>query len=168
MDHLLKKRLMKQALEPILKAYEKEGEDMPENDTNCSPSKTHPMPEKPAKNVVTPTKGPLTIKEGKKTVSLYKGNRQFFSFQNKHVCANTEQELAWKEQALVDAEHIKGLYEETTDKDDLARKCDALYQALKYAVLVYGKPGGPWNVSSEPGKWIQQAEKALEIAEGKR
>lgn len=33
---------------------------------------------------------------------------------------------------------------------------------LQEAVDVYGKPGGPWNVPSDPGGWISRATKALE------
>ena len=40
-----------------------------------------------------------------------------------------------------------------------------LYDALSKAVADYGKPGGPWNVPSEPGTWIDMAKKALEKAD---
>lgn len=30
-----------------------------------------------------------------------------------------------------------------------------------------GKPGGPWNVPSEPGTWIDMAKQALAKADGK-
>lgn len=33
--------------------------------------------------------------------------------------------------------------------------------ALQKAVDDYGKPGGPWNVPSEPGTWLQMAKAAL-------
>jgi len=35
-------------------------------------------------------------------------------------------------------------------------------EALADAVEKYGKPGGPWNVPSEPGSWIVKARAALE------
>ena len=39
---------------------------------------------------------------------------------------------------------------------------------LEKAVGDYGKPGGPWNVPSEPGTWITMARQALAtIAEAK-
>ena len=37
-----------------------------------------------------------------------------------------------------------------------------LREALADAVEKYGKPGGPWNVPSEPGSWITKARAALE------
>ena len=37
-----------------------------------------------------------------------------------------------------------------------------LRAALQEAVDVYGKPGGPWNVPSDPGGWISRARKVLE------
>ena len=42
----------------------------------------------------------------------------------------------------------------TTTAADLAA-------ALTEAVETYGKPGGPWNVPSEPGSWIAKARAAL-------
>lgn len=41
-----------------------------------------------------------------------------------------------------------------------------LYAALDKAVKDYGNPGGPWNVPSEPGTWIQMAKAALKKARG--
>ena len=38
---------------------------------------------------------------------------------------------------------------------------DDLAAALSDAVEKYGKPGGPWNVPSEPGSWIAKARAAL-------
>lgn len=43
----------------------------------------------------------------------------------------------------------------------------ALLEALKYAVEKYGKPGGPWNVPSDPGGWLDRARQAIAAAEGK-
>jgi len=40
-----------------------------------------------------------------------------------------------------------------------------LLSALKSAVQLYGKPGGPWNVPSEPGSWINEAKAAIAEAE---
>ncbi|HEU6436605.1 MAG TPA: hypothetical protein VE028_04075 [Nitratidesulfovibrio sp.] len=36
-------------------------------------------------------------------------------------------------------------------------------RALQAAVDAYGKPGGPWNVPSDPGAWIEQARVALRM-----
>jgi hypothetical protein len=33
--------------------------------------------------------------------------------------------------------------------------------ALRMAVDAYGKPGGPWNVPSDPGGWLHAARTAL-------
>ena len=41
-----------------------------------------------------------------------------------------------------------------------------LYVALEKAVADYGKPGGPWNVPSEPGTWLEMAKNALKKARG--
>jgi hypothetical protein len=36
-----------------------------------------------------------------------------------------------------------------------------LLKALQKAVADYGKPGGPWNVPSEPGTWLHMAQTAI-------
>ena len=41
-----------------------------------------------------------------------------------------------------------------------------MYEALEMAILEYGKPGGPWNVPSSPGTWIDKAKAALKKARG--
>lgn len=41
-----------------------------------------------------------------------------------------------------------------------------LLSALEYAVEKYGKPGGPWNVPSDPGGWIERARAAISKAKG--
>lgn len=41
-----------------------------------------------------------------------------------------------------------------------------MLEALAEAVERYGKPGGPWNVPSEPGSWIAKAKAALKKARG--
>nr|DAM90932.1 MAG TPA: hypothetical protein [Caudoviricetes sp.] len=38
-----------------------------------------------------------------------------------------------------------------------------LREALEEAVSMYGKPGGPWNVPGDAGRWISKARKALEV-----
>lgn len=39
-----------------------------------------------------------------------------------------------------------------------------LADALKEAVNCYGKLGGPWNVPSDPGGWLERARAALRKA----
>ncbi len=41
-----------------------------------------------------------------------------------------------------------------------------MYEALEMAILEYGKPGGPWNVPSESGTWIDKAKAAIVKARG--
>lgn len=41
---------------------------------------------------------------------------------------------------------------------------NGMLTALEKAVADYGKPGGPWNVPSEPGEWIEMARNAIEKA----
>jgi hypothetical protein len=41
-----------------------------------------------------------------------------------------------------------------------------MYEALEAAILEYGKPGGPWNVPSSPGTWIDKAKAAIVKARG--
>jgi len=36
-----------------------------------------------------------------------------------------------------------------------------LVEQLQTTIEKYGKPGGPWNVPSEPGEWISNARKLL-------
>lgn len=43
-----------------------------------------------------------------------------------------------------------------------------MYDALSEAVELYGKPGGPWNVPSAPGSWIEKAKAALRKARGEK
>lgn len=48
--------------------------------------------------------------------------------------------------------------------DALYAEIELLRAALQRAVDKYGKPGGPWNVPSEPGSWIFEANTALNTA----
>ena len=43
-----------------------------------------------------------------------------------------------------------------------------LLEALQEAVRQYGKPGGPWNVPSDPGGWLDRARTAITKATEKR
>ncbi len=36
-----------------------------------------------------------------------------------------------------------------------------LLAALEAAISLYGTPGGPWNVPSDPGGWLEQARAAV-------
>lgn len=40
---------------------------------------------------------------------------------------------------------------------------DQVAEILREAVALYGKPGGPWNVPSDPGGWLERARAALEL-----
>lgn len=47
--------------------------------------------------------------------------------------------------------------------NDISGYINALH-VLAEAVALYGKPGGPWNVPSDPGGWLRQAKDVLESA----
>jgi len=47
---------------------------------------------------------------------------------------------------------------------NLVAAAPLLLEALQEAVAQYGKPGGPWNVPSDPGGWIARAKDALAAA----
>ena len=51
-----------------------------------------------------------------------------------------------------------------TDEEKLAIAAEA----LREAVDAYGKPGGPWNVPSDPGGWLNRATEALAKIEGEK
>ena len=53
-----------------------------------------------------------------------------------------------------------------TSDQHLIEAAPDLYAALEKAVADYGKPGGPWNVPSEPGTWLEMAKAALKKARG--
>jgi len=40
-----------------------------------------------------------------------------------------------------------------------------LLSQLKKTVEKYGHPGGPWNIPSEPGEWIGNAQELLKMFE---
>lgn len=42
-----------------------------------------------------------------------------------------------------------------------------LLDQLESTIEKYGKPGGPWNVPSEPGEWISNARKLLKLLKNK-
>jgi len=41
-----------------------------------------------------------------------------------------------------------------------------LLEAFEYAVSKYGQDGGPWNVPSDPGGWLDHARAAIAKAKG--
>ena len=43
---------------------------------------------------------------------------------------------------------------------------EELIALLRDTVAAYGKPGGPWNVPSEPGSWIARARDLLAKIDG--
>lgn len=51
-----------------------------------------------------------------------------------------------------------------TDAVKLAIAVGALWEAVD----AYGKPGGPWNVPSDPGGWLNRATEAIAKIEGKK
>lgn len=59
----------------------------------------------------------------------------------------------------------------TTEEESIANAAliaaaPDMYEALEMAILEYGKPGGPWNVPTEPGTWIDKAKAAIVKARG--
>jgi len=46
-------------------------------------------------------------------------------------------------------------------EDAQSKRIAELESILKETVELYGKPGGPWNIPSDPGSWIEKARKAL-------
>lgn len=49
--------------------------------------------------------------------------------------------------------------------DPILEENSRLRAILAEAVKQYGKPGGPWNVPSDPGGWIARAQDALNFRE---
>lgn len=52
---------------------------------------------------------------------------------------------------------------------DMARKAtcyDDLLAVVEEAIRLYGRPGGPWNVPSDPGGWMDRAQAAVAKARG--
>ena len=71
--------------------------------------------------------------------------------------AQAEEPKAFREEVEANAAHIVHCVNTYPD----------LVKALEKAVDEYGKPGGPWNVPSEPGTWISAARAALAKAKVK-
>lgn len=63
--------------------------------------------------------------------------------------------------------HLERTHEEIWANCRLAAAAPDLLVALEKAVAMYGKPGGPWNVPSEPGTWVSEAKDAIAKARGK-
>lgn len=53
------------------------------------------------------------------------------------------------------------------DWGDNPSRNDGAYRIIADAVAVYGKPGGPWNVPSDPGGWLDRARNWLAEADGR-
>ena len=47
-----------------------------------------------------------------------------------------------------------------------ATEYPALVAILRETVALYGQPGGPWNVPSDPGGWISRARELLANIDG--
>lgn len=109
------------------------------------------------------TPGPLAADEcpfsdkGFKTVVVVPGKFGQFGTvvadcaHNWQEAAHGERRISWKE-AEANALLFAGAGE--------------LLEALEYAVEKYGKSGGPWNVPSDPGGWLERARAAIAKARG--
>lgn len=65
------------------------------------------------------------------------------------------------------AEKMKRIFESawTGEQEEIDQKTmNMLVSSLTEAVSLYGRPGGPWNVPSDPGGWIYRAKEALRRA----
>lgn len=64
-------------------------------------------------------------------------------------------------------EHHAGWFADIDHPDArLIAAAPDLLSALQYAMDQYGKPGGPWNVPSDPGGWLDRARNAVAKALG--
>ena len=43
--------------------------------------------------------------------------------------------------------------------DRAEKRIEVLESFIRETVELYGKPGGPWNVPSDPGSWLERAKK---------
>lgn len=57
-------------------------------------------------------------------------------------------------------------FDQATDIAALMAAAPELLEVLQYAVSKYGKEGGPWNVPSDPGGWLERARAAIKKAKG--
>ncbi len=57
--------------------------------------------------------------------------------------------------------------EEILEVANLFAAAPDMLAALEEAVSLYGIPGGPWNVPSDPGGWLKQARAAIAKAKAK-
>ena len=74
---------------------------------------------------------------------------------------------SWFEVKTADEKtHICKLKKDGDANANLIAAAPDMYEALEAAILEYGKPGGPWNVPSAPGTWIDKAKSALKKARG--
>lgn len=75
-------------------------------------------------------------------------------------------ENEWTKRALAAEAALRDL-RATTNNQLAAILVDngRLRTALLQAVKMYGQPGGPWNVPSEPGAWLGMAKEALGVVD---
>ncbi|MDH5328179.1 MAG: hypothetical protein OEY58_22265 [Gammaproteobacteria bacterium] len=73
--------------------------------------------------------------------------------------------LAYHINCLEDAE-VGRVTAFTSPAERLEHAAPKLLAALKRAVALYGKTGGPWNVPGDPGGWLTQARDAIDLADG--
>ena len=55
---------------------------------------------------------------------------------------------------------VEGIFEQA-EVAALWASAPLLLAALEKAIAEYGKPGGPWNVPSDPGDWLAGARHAV-------
>ena len=79
-------------------------------------------------------------------------------------------ELTVQELGLRNADleaHIKSL--EAINENNLAEAAARIVDleaVLSETVALYGKPGGPWNIPSDPGGWLERARAVIDAARG--
>ena len=56
--------------------------------------------------------------------------------------------------------------DETRANASLIEASPDLLSVVEEAIALYGKPGGPWNIPSDPGGWINRAQDAVAKARG--
>lgn len=61
----------------------------------------------------------------------------------------------------------EGHHDRTVQRARLIAAAPDLLAALEKAVADYGREGGPWNVPTEPGTWIDMAKTAIRSARGR-
>jgi hypothetical protein len=62
--------------------------------------------------------------------------------------------------------HIASTNDDAVKNAHLIAAAPDLLATLEKAVENYGQPGGPWNVPSDPGGWLDMARQAIRKAKG--